>query len=100
MVPISLTAEQFQRISRALADPNRYEMLRRIYSTEGQTCGGVTCELPIAAGTASHHLRELELAELIQVTKDGRYRKLAPRREVWRAYLAELQTVDDGLEKV
>ena len=87
----TLTAEQFQRISRALADATRYEMLRRIYAEDDQTCGLVCDQLPVTAGTASHHFRELEEAELIQVTKCGRYRKLAARRDIWVAYLAQLR---------
>jgi ArsR family transcriptional regulator len=92
MATTTLTPEQFQRITRALGDPTRYEMLRRIYaSAECLTCGGAVEELPITAGTGSHHLRELEIADLITVTRDGRHKRLTPRRSVWRAYLAELR---------
>ena len=91
MAPITLTAEQFQRISRALADATRYEMLRRIYAEDDLTCGVVCDELPVTAGTASHHFRELEEAELVKVTKFGRYKKLTARRDVWQAYLAQLR---------
>ena len=91
MESITLTAEQFQRISRALGDATRYKMLRRIYAQDDLTCGVVCDELPVTAGTASHHFRELEEAELIQVTKFGRYRKLAARRDIWCAYLAQLR---------
>ena len=93
MAQTTLTAEQFQRISRALADPTRFEMLRRIYAEDEQTCGAVCGELPVTAGTASHHFRELEEAELIQVTKFGRYKKLAARRDVWHAYLVQLRAL-------
>lgn len=91
MATVTLTPEQIQRISRAIVDPNRYELLRRIYAEKGQCCGSVSSALPITPGTTSHHLRELEAADLIRVTKEGRYRKLAPRREIWRAYLAVLR---------
>lgn len=86
-----LTAEQFQRVGRAVSDPNRWEMLRLIFSQPDVTCGDATSGLPITAGTASHHLKELESAELVTVTKCGRFKKLTPRREVWQAYLAQLQ---------
>jgi ArsR family transcriptional regulator len=91
MPTADLTREQFRRITRALADPNRYEMLRQIYSCKDANCGKVSISLSISAGTTSHHLRELENADLIRVTKEGRFKHLAPRREVWRAYLAELR---------
>ncbi|SFS15132.1 transcriptional regulator, ArsR family [Granulicella pectinivorans] len=94
MVTTELTAEQFQRITRALSDPTRYEMLRRIYASEEvMNCGGSCAGLPISAATASHHLRELEIADLIQVSKDGRFKNLEPRRDVWQAYLAQLNQI-------
>ncbi len=90
MSSYTLSPEHFQRISRAIADPNRYEMLRRIFTLGEQTCGSVSTELCITPGTTSHHLRELQNADLIHSTKDGRYMRLAPRREVWAAYIAQL----------
>ena len=73
MSQAKLSSEQFQRITRAISDPNRYEMLRHIFRCGESTCGIVAGTVPITAGTASHHLRELELAELVTVTKDGRF---------------------------
>jgi ArsR family transcriptional regulator len=91
MGKVDLTAEQFLRIGRAVSDSNRWAMLRLIFSQPEMTCGDVAAGLPITAGTASHHLKELELAELVTVTKCGRFKKLTPRRDVWRAYLGELR---------
>ena len=92
MGKLELTSEQFQRIARAVSDPNRWEMLQMIFREEQEvTCGDVSGSLPITAGTASHHLKELEVADLITVTKCGRFRKLTPRRDVWQAYLGQLQ---------
>ena len=94
MPTATLTSEQFQRIARALSDPTRYEMLRRIYAAPGTiNCGASCCDLSISPGTASHHLRELEAAGLVEVTRDGRYKLLAPRREIWQAYLAQLNAL-------
>ena len=91
MAKVNLTPEQFQRITRALSDPTRYEILRRIYaSTETMNCGCSCSGLPISPGTASHHLRELEIADLIRVVRDGRFKLLTPRREIWQAYLSQL----------
>lgn len=86
-----LTPVQFQRITRAIAEPTRYEILRRIFaSAETIHCGAAACDLRISPATGSHHLRELEAADLIQVRKEGRFRQLTPRRDVWEAYLAQL----------
>ena len=86
-----LSPEQFLRIARAIADPTRYEMLRRIYTECNQSCSCVANHLSISPGTVSHHLRELESADLIRVIKNGRYRMLAPRRDIWKAYIAQLR---------
>ena len=91
MHDVELTAGQFQRIGRAVSDANRWEMLRLIYSKPEVTCGDVSGCLPITAGTASHHLKELEMAELVNVRKCGRFKKLTPRRDVWSAYLKQLR---------
>ncbi len=93
MTKVELTPEQFQRIGRAISDPNRWEMMRQIFAEPETTCGAVAATLPITAGTASHHLRELEIADLVTVTKCGRYKKLAPRRDIWKAYLAQLRAL-------
>ena len=91
MANLQLTPEQFQRVARAISDANRWEILQKIFKEPEVTCGSVAELLPITAGTISHHLRELELAELIHVTKCGRFRKLTPNRILWRAYLAQLR---------
>ena len=68
-------------------------MMRLIFAQPDSTCGLIAGELPISAATASHHLKELEAAELIATEKCGRFRKLMPRRDIWMAYLAELNTL-------
>lgn len=90
---VNLSAEQFQRITRALDEPSRYGMLREIYASNTTTCGAVSTALGLNTGTASHHLRMLEDADLVRVTKVGRYKMLSPRRDVWKAFLAELKTL-------
>jgi ArsR family transcriptional regulator len=69
-------------------------MLRRIYaSPETLNCGATCTNLPISPATASHHLRELELADLIAVAQDGRFKLLTPRRDIWRTYIAQLTQI-------
>jgi ArsR family transcriptional regulator len=93
MAALTLTEDGFQRIARAVSDPNRLQMMKVIFAQPAVTCGCVAEALPIAAATVSHHLKELELAELIRVEKCGRFRRLSPRREVWKAYLAVLKEI-------
>jgi DNA-binding transcriptional ArsR family regulator len=94
MAKTTLTPEQFQRIVQALADPNRYEMLTRVYaSDEAISCTCAKGDLKISDGTGSHHLHELMAADLICVARDGRHRMLSPRRDVWEAFMARLEEI-------
>lgn len=92
MAKTTLSSDQVQRILHALADPNRYDILLRVYASEkAMTCGCAKGELTISDATCSHHLKELQEAELIEVEKDGRHRLLTPRREIWKAFVRGLK---------
>jgi hypothetical protein len=39
----------FHRITKALADPRRYELLQRIASSPEVACSDIRCEFPISA---------------------------------------------------
>ncbi len=89
---VTLSDEQFQRIARAVAEPTRFEIMRRIYAQDaGAYCGAALEGLSISPGTASHHFNELAEAGLISGEREGRYRLLTARRETWQAYLRLLQ---------
>ena len=90
----TVTHEQIQRITRALADPTRYEMLRRIYSSpETLNCGSTCTDLPPPPPPPPPPPRAPPPPDLIHVTKDGRFKRLTPRRDIWAAYLAHLQEI-------
>lgn len=82
---------QFQRITKALADPRRFHLLKRISSSQEIGCSDIRCEFPISAATLSHHIKELTQAGLISVRKDAKFLYLKLRRDVWKQYLAELR---------
>jgi ArsR family transcriptional regulator len=84
---------QFHRISKALADPRRYELLHRIASCKEVACNDVRCEFPISAATLSHHVKELSNAGLIDIRKDAKFIHMKLRRKVWRQYLAQLRSL-------
>ena len=79
-------------ISRVLADPRRFEILKRIAAGKCTPCSDLRSEFPITAATLSHHLKELESAGLIQTERRGKYIDITFRRDVWRAYLKELKS--------
>jgi ArsR family transcriptional regulator, arsenate/arsenite/antimonite-responsive transcriptional repressor len=68
-------------ILKALADPRRFELLERIAKANCPLgCSQAQAALKIAPATLSHHVKELENAGLINVTREGKfhYLKLKP----------------------
>ncbi len=91
---LKLDAGQFALISKALADPKRYEMLQRIAaSKEAPTCSCVRDWLGLAPATVSHHLRELETAGLVNVEREGKFVHISLRRDVLNAYVSRLSNL-------
>ena len=89
-----LTKTQLTRIARALADPRRDEILEQI----GKRGGSVSCTAvrecqPVTAATLSHHMKELETAGLIRITREGKFATLELDRAVWQAYLDHLAKI-------
>jgi ArsR family transcriptional regulator, arsenate/arsenite/antimonite-responsive transcriptional repressor len=83
-------ANQFHRISKALADPRRYEILRKIASFDEAACSDLRCHFPISAATLSHHIKELCSAGLIEVRREAKFLHIKLRRKLWNSYLREL----------
>lgn len=91
---LKLDAKQFAMISKALADPKRFEMLQKIAaSKEAPSCSCVREWLGLAPATISHHLRELESAGLVSVERDGKFAYISLRREVLAAYVNRLSNL-------
>jgi ArsR family transcriptional regulator len=88
---MKLPDAQVTRIAKALADPQRLEILQRVAKTGNLTCSEVTSKCPIGQATVSHHLRELVNAGLVARRKEGQYAYFTFEAEVFEAYLQELQ---------
>ena len=86
----TLTAAQFRAITKALSDPQRYDILQHIARREACTCVELRERCPITPATLSHHLKELRSAGLIIIARKGKFALPSFRREVWKSYLAQL----------
>ncbi len=89
-----LTLEQVQRIARALGDPRRYEILKRL-SAEGDTlqCSAMRGCVLVSAATLSHHMKELEAAGLVTSEREGKFVNYRLRRDVLQAYLEHMAQI-------
>ena len=91
---VKLDSRQFALISKALADPKRFEMLEKIgASKQAPTCSCVCEWLGLSPATVSHHLKELENASLVLVERDGKFAHITLRRDVLKAYLRRLSAL-------
>jgi ArsR family transcriptional regulator len=85
-----MDANQFQRISKALADPRRFEILEVIVASGEMCCGEVGDCFPVAQATVSHHLKELTDAGLVETRTEGQFKYLRARPEALTAYVEQL----------
>lgn len=81
-----------QAISRALADPRRAEVLRKIASGDRTSCMDLRTSMTINPATLSHHMKQLETAGLIETRRDGKLVRATLRRKTWKSYLAHLKS--------
>jgi ArsR family transcriptional regulator len=86
-----MDAEQFSRVSRALADPRRMEILERIAHSSEVACAALASESDVSQPTISHHLKELCVAGLIKPRREAKFCYYHLDRKVWREYLAEMR---------
>jgi len=91
---VRLSDERVQQIARALADPRRMELLRRIGKAgESIACESLRCGCEVTAATLSHHMKELESAGLVKSEREGKFVRYTLRRDVLDAYCEVLARI-------
>ena len=84
----------FLRITRALVDGRRFEILERIAAVKEEiSCIDLRAEVPISRATLSHHIKELATAGLIETRRESKYMFLRMRRKTWSRYVKRLSKV-------
>jgi ArsR family transcriptional regulator, arsenate/arsenite/antimonite-responsive transcriptional repressor len=85
-----LSPAHLLRITKALADPQRFAILERIAAEPQVACKQLVAEFPITQATISHHLKELVAADLIESRRVGQCAMLSRRQDVLSDYLEQL----------
>ena len=90
-----LTPRQSELIAKALAEPRRVELLRQIgkCDSDSASCAQLRDTQDVTPATLSHHLKELEVAGLVEVRREGKFMHLSLNRPVLDAYLSGLSSI-------
>ncbi len=88
----TLTEDQVLLIAKALGDRRRYEILKRLGECrDALACGAVRDCTRIDPATLSHHMKELEIAGLVEVVREGKFASYVLRRDVLEAFFQRLK---------
>ena len=88
---MKLGTQDFDRISKALADPQRRAILQKLAMTGRLNCSDVQAFFEVSQPTVSHHLKELSVAGVVEREKQGQFCYYHVNSDVLSAYVEELQ---------
>jgi ArsR family transcriptional regulator, arsenate/arsenite/antimonite-responsive transcriptional repressor len=91
----SISKRQHSRIARVLAEPKRVEILEDIGAWKERRVpySALVKMLDISPATLSYHIKEIESAGLLEVSRRGRYIDLVLNREALRNYAEHLMEI-------
>jgi ArsR family transcriptional regulator len=85
------------KISKALADENRYRIFKLISEKGEIPCKDITGLFNLSQPTISHHLKILTECELIGVRKEGQWSYFFVNQDTLNLYLSSLRNaIQDG----
>jgi len=87
---------EFILIAKALADPTRRQILRRIREGREVTCSCVCDSFPLSQPTISHHIKSLEGAGLLNVRRDGQFHVLTVNETKLREFAGQVSPLAPG----
>ena len=88
----TLTEDQVLLIAKAWGDRRRYEILKRLGECrDAIACSTVRDCMAINPATLSHHMKELEIAGLVAVVREGKFASYVLRRDVLGAFFQRLR---------
>jgi ArsR family transcriptional regulator, arsenate/arsenite/antimonite-responsive transcriptional repressor len=88
---VKLSDKQVELISAAVAEPRRFKILKDLAGCPGaMACAKIVDKHDVSQATISHHLKELSVAGLIDIERDGKCNNITLKRDVWAAYLERL----------
>jgi ArsR family transcriptional regulator len=88
----TLTEDQVVLVAKVLGDRRRYEILKRLGECwDATSCGTVRDCMGINPATLSHHMKELEIAGLVEVVRKGKFASYVLRRDVLEAFFQRLK---------
>jgi len=91
---MAMNAKKAEKISKALADPNRLLILKEIKKQrECMYCSDLNDIVDLAQPSIAHHLKLLTDTELITSQKEGRYVKYSLNDQVLDEYIGFLQSL-------
>jgi ArsR family transcriptional regulator len=89
-----MDAKKVEKISKALADPNRLLILKELRKNQDCLyCSDVYEFIDLTQPSISHHLKQLSDAELVIPVKEGRYVKYSLNSKMIDQYVEFLQAL-------
>ena len=67
------SSDRLVRVAKALGDPTRLELLRRIAAAGEICCKDLVALFPVSQATVSHHLKILTGAGLVSARREGQF---------------------------